>query len=139
MFTKKTLNENDLCVKYIFREKSELMKDGKPRSRILVPREGEKLSLYEVTDLIHDDVCSHGHTYADNKAKGRRHIGYVKFIHETFLRLKLIIIYDDKPPRHLSVKFSGSPEYRREVAKALADEVVVIDARLPKKHFAVCK
>ena len=138
MFTKKVLNDKDQCVKYIFHIKKELLQDGKPRPRILVPREGESLSLYEVTDIIHNNICEHGHTHVDTPAKGRIHIGYIKFIHESFEKLGLNTIYDDIPPRHVSVEFSGKPEYKRELAKALADEVVVIDNNAKKKYFAEC-
>ena len=132
------LNNNDLLAKYLFKAK-EMRSDGRPRPTSLKPKNGEMLSLTEVTDIQHDEVCTHGHEYVDNPDKGRIHIGYVKFLHKSFINLNLETIYDNEPPRHVSVDFPNEIEKRRELAKALADEAVVINEQSEKKYFAACK
>jgi hypothetical protein len=139
MFIKKKLNDNDLLAKYIFNIKSDLRADGKPRPNILKPRDGEKLSTFEVTGLSHEVICSHGHIYVDNTSKNRVHCGYIKFKHESFLRIGLETIYDNKPPRHVSIKFPDEPEKRRELAKALSEEVLISNNQTEKKYFAGCE
>jgi len=94
--------------------------------------------MSEVTNLVHTLVCQHGHKYVDNPSIGRVHIGYVKFVYAVFKKLNIDIIYDNNPPRHVSVIFPELPELRRETAKALADEVSIIDESEPKKYFAAC-
>lgn len=137
MFIKRKLNDDDLLAKYVFRLK-DLRADGSPRPSNLKPKNGEKLSMSEVTKLRHDETCEHGHTNVDNPSKNRVQIGYVKFRHESLIRIKLETIYDNKPPRHVSVKFPKDPEKRREFAKALANEVIVINKEARKKYFAAC-
>lgn len=139
MFIKKKLNKIELLAKYIFNIKKELREDGKPRPAILKPRDGENLSTFEVSGFSHEKVCSHGHTYVDNLSKNRIHCGYIKFRHEPFLRIGLETIYDNRPPRHVSIKFPDEPEQRREFAKALAEEVLIIDKDTVKKFFARCE
>lgn len=133
----KELNNADILAKYIFKS-DELRSDGRPRTGAMKPRQNEALSVSEVSGLTHQDVCEHGHKYVDNPAKGRVHIGYVNFAYESVVRIGLCAVYDNDPPRHVSVVFPESPERRREVAKALADEVVVLNERSRKKYFAQC-
>jgi hypothetical protein len=137
MFTKRPLNNKDLLAKYVFKPR-ELRADGSVRPGNLKPREGEKLSLSEVTELEYEEICTHGHAHVDNPAKGRIHIGYGKLFHESFVRLGLKTIYDNKPPRHVSVEFHDDPEQRRELAKALADEFIIINPESNKKYFSTC-
>jgi len=139
MFTKtKHLNQGDLIAKYIFKQK-ELKEFGNPRPNILNPRAGEKLSLSEVTNLNHNKICEHGHKHADNLKINRIHIGYVKFKYESFKKLGLKAIYDNDPIRHVSVEFPNIlPEQRRELAKALSDEAIVVNPISRKKYFAPC-
>ena len=134
----KILNESDLLAKYIFKEK-ELRADGRPRPAGIKPRQGESLSMTEVTELQHNETCEHGHIYVDNPIKNRIHIGYVKFIYESFSGIGLEVIYDNKPPRHVSVVFPNNPERRREAAKALADEAILINENIARKYLAACK
>ena len=131
------LNDEDLLAKYIFKEK-EIRADGRPRPTNMKPREGEKLSMMEVTDLQHGGICEHGHIYVDNPSMNRVHIGYVKYVCESLARVGLEAVYDNKPPRHVSVVFPNIPELRREAAKALADETIVINEKLDRKYFAEC-
>lgn len=126
-----------MLAKYAFKPR-ELRADGSVRPGNLKPREGEKLSLSEVTELEHEEVCTHGHTHVDNPAKGRIHIGYGKFFHESFVKLELKTIYDNKPPRHVSVEFPDDPEQRRELAKALANEFITVNSKSDKKYFSTC-
>ena len=137
IFINRTLVDTDVLAKYVFRQK-ELRADGSVKPTNLNPRAGEKLSLSEVTQLQHDVICSHGHEHVDNPDKGRIHIGYGKFLHESFVRLKLNTIYDNINPRHVSVEFPEEPEQRRELAKALANEFVVINSIHVKKYFSPC-
>ncbi len=137
MFIKRLLKDDDLLSKYIFRSK-ELRADGSVRPGNLKPREGEKLSLSEVTNLEHIEICSHGKKNVDNPKKRRVHIGYCKFIHKSFVKLELKTVYDNKPPRHVSVEFPKDPEQRRELAKALARECIKISSGSEKKYFSPC-
>lgn len=137
IFTKKKLLNEDVLAKYVFKDK-ELRADGSVRPASLKPRVGEKLSLSEITELKHDEICTHGHNHVDNPEKERIHIGYGKFFHESFVRLKLNTIYDNIKPRHVSVEFPEEPEQRREFAKALADEFKIINSKKTKKYFALC-
>jgi len=137
MFISRELIDEDVLAKYVFKQK-ELRADGSVRPSNLKPREGEKLSLSEITLLKHDEICSHGHEHVDNPDKNRIHIGYSKFLHESFVRLKLKTIYDNIKPRHVSVEFPEEPEQRRELAKALADEFKIINPGNAKKYFAPC-
>ena len=133
----KQLNLDDCIVKYIFKCK-EIRADGSPRPASLKPKAGEYLSMSEVTNLTHPQVCQHGHKYVDNRSIGRVHVGYVKFIYSIFKKLNIEVVYDNCPPRHVSVILPELPELRREIAKALADEVGVIDENEVKKYFAAC-
>ena len=133
----KKLHNNDELAKYVFREK-ELRSDGSARPGNLKPREGEKLSLFEITNMEHNKVCQHGHKYADNPNKGRVHIGYGKFHHLSFVDLELKTIYDNKPPRHVSVEFPDEPERRRELAKALAGKYITEGRSGKKKYYFPC-
>ncbi len=136
-FIQKDLSDNDELAKYVFKEK-ELRSDGSSRPGNLKPRSGEQLSLFEVTNMEHNNICRHGHRYADNPSKNRVHIGYGKFSHRAFVELELKTIYDNKPPRHVSVIFPDEPERRRELAKALADKYVTESRAGKKKHFSSC-
>ena len=135
--TKKPLHNDDILAKFVFRL-SELLADGRVKSGNLKPREGEMLSLSKITDLKHEEICIHGHDHVDNQAKGRIHIGYGKFLHECFDRLELKTIYDNKPPRHVSVEFPNDPEKRREIAKALSDEFMKNNSNSSKPYFFAC-
>ena len=137
MFTNRPLDNQDLLAKYSFKS-GELRSDGSVRPTNLKPREGEKLSLFEVTELGHEGICTHGHTYVDNSAKDRIHIGYGLFSHKSFVKLELKTIYDNKPPRHVSVEFPSILEQRRELAKALADEFIEINSESDKRYFSPC-
>ncbi|MCI0504760.1 MAG: hypothetical protein L0Z73_01475 [Gammaproteobacteria bacterium] len=134
----KQLHDDDSLAKYIFKTK-DIRSDGSPRPASLKPKDGEMLSMTEITGMQHSEVCIHGHEHVDNPDKGRIHIGYVKFLHKSFIKLNLETIYDDVPPRHVSVNFPDEPEKRRELTKALADEALVIDEQSEKKYFAACE
>lgn len=134
----KVLNAADHLVKFVFDEKKDLRADGRPRPGKLKPKAGDALSMFEVTRLQHQVVCMHGHNYVDNLSINRVHIGYVKFKYESLMKLGLEVLYDNNPCRHVSVVFPLLPEQQREVSKALADEVLVINENLPKKYFAEC-
>lgn len=136
-FFEKTLDDNDELAKYIFKEK-ELRADGSVRPANLKPRQGELLSLFEVTGMPHKEVCKHGNIYVNNPSKGRTHIGYGKFKHHSFVKLELRTIYDNKPPRHVSVEFPEEPERRRELSKALAGQLVSSDKEKKNKYFTSC-
>ena len=136
-YLKKKLGDNDELAKYIFREK-ELRADGSIRPANLKPRQGEQLSLFEITGISHDGICKHGRDYANNPAKGRIHIGYGKFKHHSFVKLELRTIYDNKPPRHMSVEFPEEPERRRELSKALAGQLVSSGNEGKNKYFTSC-
>lgn len=131
------IKSDDLLAKYIFRI-GEIRADGSPRPGTLKPREGDMLSTFEVTSLSHSNTCAHGHEYADNPAKNRVHIGFVEFIQSSVSNLGLETIYDNVPPRHVSIKFPDEPEKRREMAKALATKVIMLDKDSSKKYFAAC-
>jgi hypothetical protein len=94
--------------------------------------------MFEVTELQHDEICKHGHVHVDNPSKNRVHIGYVKFLYESFGGIGLEAIYDNEPPRHVSVVFPDAPERRREAAKALADEAIALNEEAERKYFASC-
>ena len=133
----RNLNNSDLLAKYIFRDK-ELRADGQPIPSAVKPRDGDMLSLFDTSDFPHDQTCQHGHRYADNIDQGRVHVGYVKFEHGSILNLNLRMIYDNDPPRHVSVEFPDEPEKRRELAKALAATAVVVRPVEKMKYFAPC-
>lgn len=137
MSTNNCLNNDDILAKYVFRL-NELLADGRVKSGNLKPREGEMLSLSKITTLKHKEICTHGHAHVDNPEKGRIHIGYGKFHHECFKRLGLKTIYDNKPPRHVSVEFPKDPEKRREIAKSLADEFITNNSSDDRKYFFTC-
>ena len=105
----------------------------------LKPRDGEMLSTSEVTNLSHSDICIHGREHVDNPEKNRAHIGYVEFIHRSVSDLGLETIYDNDPPRHVSIKFPDELEKRREMAKALSTKVVVLEKDSNIKYFAACE
>lgn len=132
-----SLDANDLLAKYVFK-KGDIRANGSPRPGTLKPRDGEMLSMSEVTGLSHPDVCTHGHEHVDNPANSRVHIGYVKFIQSVLSHLGLETIYDNDPPRHVSVKFPDELEKRREIAKALSTKVLVLDIDSQKQYFAPC-
>lgn len=133
----KELKNADILAKYVFKS-DELRSDGRPRPSAMKPRQNEALSVSEVSGLAHQDVCEHGRNYVDNPGKGRVHIGYVNFAYVSVVRVGLSAVYDNDPPRHVSVVFPESPERRREAAKALADEVVILNKCSHKKFFAQC-
>lgn len=133
-----SLTDNDELAKYLFKEK-EMRADGRPRPNTLKPKTGQMLSMSEVTQLEHIKICKHGHQYVDNASIGRVHIGYVKFYHESLINLQLQTIYDNVKPLHVSVGFPDDDEKRRELAKALADEAIIIDEKSDKKYFADCR
>lgn len=132
------LEANNLLAKYLFK-KNEMRPNGRPKPWAIKPRAGDMLSLSEVTDLPHQAICAHGHEYVDNPEKSRVHIGYVKLFQSSLSHLGLESIYDNDPPRHVSVKFPDNIEKRREMSKALSHKVVVINIDSSKKYFAPCE
>ncbi len=132
------LEKNDRLAKYVF-NKRKIKQDGRLRTGELVPREGEMLSMSKVSDLNPQDICLHGHQHVDNPEKNRIHIGYGIFIKDSLDTLELDVIYDNNPIRHVSVGFPGEPEKRREVGKALAEEMIVLRENVAKKYFYECK
>lgn len=105
--------------RYIF-NLDDIRSNGMPRPGPFKPKKGDDLSVFDVDNFDHDQCCMHGRLYADKPAIGRTHVGYVVIEYGVYQQLGLIGVYDDIPPRHVSIGPTDLPEYRREQAKALA-------------------
>ena len=108
--------------RYFFKDK-DIRADGRPRPNVFKPKKGNALSAVDIEDMSHPAACEHGHQYADNPATDRIQKGYASLAYSVYQMLDLSRIYDNKPSRHVSIKFPDVDESRREMAKARAGEV----------------
>lgn len=94
----------------------------------------------EVTGLDDSQICQHGKQHVDNPmaAAPRHNIGYVKFLHSSITKLKLVALYDNNPPRHVSIEFPDDPGERREKGKLLELECLEISKNSDKPYFLPC-
>jgi len=113
------LNDDTLLARYAF-QSSDVRSDGNPHAKLFKGKRGEPLSVYDITGMQHSDVCDFGHIYADNPQKGRRHFGYARIFYRVIADAGLGAEYDNTPPRHVSILFSGPEENVREICKMLA-------------------
>jgi len=128
------LDSNDILCKFSF-EKSNTTANGSIRARVLSPREGELLSMFEMTNEKHEYVCQHGHDYADNSAKNSVHIGYCSYLAEIFMDLELGLIYDNDPPRHVSVSFPDDLAERKLKGKLLQNKCLVVGQKNAEEYY----
>lgn len=116
------LTDDQALARYIFHRKS-VRSDNSIRLNEFKPRPGETLSLYDVEGLSHLEVCDYGHLRADNADKGRRHVGYGTLTpnHLRAVDKGLTALYDNTPPRHVSVAMPELEETRKRFATALGN------------------
>jgi hypothetical protein len=119
-----TLKPDTPLARFIFSQ-DDVRADGKPRPGPFKPRKGDALSVYDIEGLDHLESCQHGHEYADDPKSGRVHIGYAAIVYRIYTELGLSGVYDNHPPRHVSIGPTDPDEYRREISKALAAQVKV--------------
>ena len=117
----KNLNPNLPLARFFFK-KRDIRADGTPRPSLFKPKAGDLLSVFDVEGMNHSAVCHHGHQHADNLETDRVHKGYVAHTYSVYLALSLTGLYDDFPPRHVSIELPNAEESRRELAKAIVGE-----------------
>mgnify|MGYP000176763601 CR=1 FL=1 len=107
----------DRMARYVF--EGDVRSDGRIHHRRFKPKQGESLSVYDIEGFDHNESCEHGRKYTDNVTVGRIHTGYGVLRQRTVSELSLSVIYDNNPPRHISIELPED-ERRLEIAKALA-------------------
>ena len=113
---------SDLPLARFFFKDDDIRSNGLPKPGMFKPKKGDALSVFDIEDMDHPAVCGHGHKHANNPKTGRIHKGYVSLNYSTYQELDLDGVYDNDPPRHVSIEFPLADEKRREIAKAIAGE-----------------
>ena len=117
------LGVDSVLAKFVFRN-SELRPDGRVKSRNLVPRAGEALSVTDIDGLEDDQICAHGRKYVDNPAIDRDSIGYCKYPISGLSDISITPDYDNSPPRHVSLYFPDDLAKREEAALLLERQAI---------------
>lgn len=114
------LTDDQALARYVFHRKN-VRSDNSIRLNEFKPRPGETLTLYDVEGLSHPEACDHGRLHADNADKGRRHVGYGTLTPSHLRAQGLAALYDNTPPRHVSVAMPELEETRKRIATALGN------------------
>ena len=115
-----TLTDDQGLARYVFHRKS-VRSDNSIRLNEFKPRPGETLSLYDVEGLSQPQVCDHGRRHADNADKDRHHVGFGALTSGHLRAQGLVALYDNTPPRHVSVAMPELEETRKRIATALGN------------------
>ena len=117
------LGLDSILAKFVFRF-SELRPDGRVKSRNLVPRAGEALSVTHIDGLKEDQVCAHGRKFVDNPEINRNSVGYCKYPVSCLSDISIRPDYDNLPPRHVSLYFPDDLAKRKEAAILLERQAI---------------
>ncbi len=118
------LNDKLPLARFVF-DKRYIRADGTVHHKLFIPQESHPLSTFDTNNMNREAVCSHGRSYADNHTTTpkRIHKGYAILAYSVYLKHNLTGVYDNSPPRHVSINIPHLEEKKREIGMTLAGEV----------------